>query len=128
MEKILKGKWNDILKEVKTRYSLSDVTYDLFIKNLRIDEAGKNKIVIYYNGKGASKEMMQFIDRCYGEYIKNVVQDLTCSSYYLDFKTERSDLIGGVAFDVLSGATVEIKAVENNDEVINYKTDDIITW
>ena len=126
MEKLLKNKWTEILMEVKTRYSLSDVTYDLFIKNLRIDEAGKNKIVITYNGKGASKEMMQFIDRCYGEYIKNVVQDLTCSSYYLVFQTERSDLIGGVAFDVLTGKTVEIKPVEDNDEVIDYKTDDVI--
>ena len=127
MEKILKDKWTEILKEVKTRYSLSDVTYDLFIKNLRIDEAGKNKIVIYYNGKGASKEMMQFIDRCYGEYIKNVVQDLTCSSYYLDFKTERSDLIGGVVvIGGLPSTILDKKSGGSDAETIDYKTDEII--
>ena len=129
MEKILKNKWTEILKEVKTRYSLSDVTYDLFIKNLRIDEAGKNKIIITYNGGGASKEMMQFIDRCYGEYIKNVVQDLTCSSYYLVFITggDRAALHGCVVVvGGLPSTILDKKSDDSAAETIDYKTDEII--
>ena len=75
MEELVK-KWDDVLDYLKTEYSISDVSYNSWLKPLELFQIEDNKLYITYNGD-QNQMTIGYITRKYATPIKVTIAEIT---------------------------------------------------
>jgi len=75
MEEIVK-KWDEVLDYLKTEYSISDVSYNSWLKPLELFQIEDNKLYITYNGD-QNQMTIGYITRKYATPIKVTIAEIT---------------------------------------------------
>ncbi|WP_028243134.1 chromosomal replication initiator protein DnaA [Pseudobutyrivibrio ruminis] len=75
MEELVK-KWDEILDYLKTEYSISDVSYNSWLKPLELFQIEDNKLYITYNGD-QNQMTIGYITRKYATPIKVTIAEIT---------------------------------------------------
>lgn len=79
MEEIVK-KWDEILDYLKTEYSISDVSYNSWLKPLELFQIEDNKLYITYNGD-QNQMTIGYITRKYATPIKVTIAEITGTQF-----------------------------------------------
>ena len=79
MEELVK-KWDDVLDYLKTEYSISDVSYNSWLKPLELFQIEDNKLYITYNGD-QNQMTIGYITRKYATPIKVTIAELTGTQF-----------------------------------------------
>jgi chromosomal replication initiator protein len=75
MEELVK-KWDEVLDYLKTEYSISDVSYNSWLKPLELFQIEDNKLYITYNGD-QNQMTIGYITRKYATPIKVTIAEIT---------------------------------------------------
>ena len=75
MEELVK-KWDEVLNYLKTEYSISDVSYNSWLKPLELFQIEDNKLYITYNGD-QNQMTIGYITRKYATPIKVTIAEIT---------------------------------------------------
>lgn len=79
MEEIVK-KWDEVLDYLKTEYSISDVSYNSWLKPLELFQIEDNKLYITYNGD-QNQMTIGYITRKYATPIKVTIAEITGTQF-----------------------------------------------
>ena len=79
MEELVK-KWDEVLNYLKTEYSISDVSYNSWLKPLELFQIEDNKLYITYNGD-QNQMTIGYITRKYATPIKVTIAELTGTQF-----------------------------------------------
>ena len=79
MEEIVK-KWDEVLDYLKTEYSISDVSYNSWLKPLELFQIEDNKLYITYNGD-QNQMTIGYITRKYATPIKVTIVEITGTQF-----------------------------------------------
>lgn len=79
MEEIVK-KWDEILDYLKTEYSISDVSYNSWLKPLELFQIEDNKLYITYNGD-QNQMTIGYITRKYATPLKVTIAEITGTQF-----------------------------------------------
>ena len=79
MEELVK-KWDEVLDYLKTEYSISDVSYNSWLKPLELFQIEDNKLYITYNGD-QNQMTIGYITRKYATPIKVTIAELTGTQF-----------------------------------------------
>ena len=82
MDKIIE-KWDEILQTVKTEHELSDVSFDTWLKPLKIYSVQNNKVYILVSED--QQVALGYISKKYYLPLKVVITELTGIDYELEF-------------------------------------------
>ena len=79
MEELVK-KWDEVLNYLKTEYSISDVSYNSWLKPLELFQIEDNKLYITYNGD-QNQMTIGYITRKYATPIKVTIAEITGTQF-----------------------------------------------
>ena len=88
---LLNDNWDKIKKTVKDTYDISNVAYDTFIDNMKLDSISENTVYIIIPNK---KSIISFITKSYTDFFTVTVTEFINDgiSYNVIFKSEEEDV------------------------------------
>ena len=117
MDKIIE-KWDEILQTVKTEHELSDVSFDTWLKPLKIYSVQNNKVYILVSED--QQVALGYISKKYYLPLKVVITELTGIDYELEFiLPEQTSSIPSNNASIKKEATANKAAVSLNAEKSN---------
>lgn len=82
MLEILKSKWNEVLDTIKQEYDISDVSFDTWLKPLKLHSVNDGVISIIVEEESAG---VQYINKRFNKYFKVTIAELLDEEYEISF-------------------------------------------
>lgn len=83
MKELVIEKWEEIMEFLRTEYGIKEVSYNTWLKNMRVKDVVDNKVIIVNDDEGIESSI-SFIQSKYGRFIKNAIAEVT--DFDLDFE------------------------------------------
>lgn len=85
MKKIIKNKWDEILKYLTTEYGITDVSYNTWLKPLKIYDVKDNVITILINDERIGPPSLNVIRNKYELLLKVSIEEIMNAPYEINF-------------------------------------------
>ena len=111
MKELIISKWNDILEFLRTQYDITEISFNMWLKNLKCRDVVDNKVILCFDDPNMSSNI-SFIRNRYSNYIKAAIAEV--------IDTEITDI------DITVSQN-EAPAVKIPEKKINYNVNQGIT-
>ena len=75
MKDLIISKWDDILEFLKTQYDITQISFNMWLKNLKCRDVDDGKVILYFEDPNM-KSNISFIQNKYSNYIKAAIAEV----------------------------------------------------
>lgn len=99
MKELLLEKWDEVLAFIRDEFGIKNVSYNAWIRDLKIKDVVDNKVYLYNSDKNMNtSDSASWIQNRYGGFIKGAIAEVTDMEFDVEVVPSGSDLLQSTTF------------------------------